>query len=405
MSSFTLAGSEQSASDSSRNRESNYALTYLPAIDGLRGLAVLLVVWYHTPFLFTHVTALHEGALWRMSTAGWIGVDLFFVVSGFLITSILLRITEIEGSLLVFWYRRGLRILPLAMLYLSILYLNTALHDPIGILNNFDAWVPYFFYMGNLHIAINGWQPIVVMILWSLAVEEQFYILWPALVHYLTRRKLLTFSGMIIALSPLARHFIDQTAGYPAVYVLTICRLDALAAGAVLAVLISSDAWKELTTFWCRKLAPLALAVFLLTFVVPFSPSFPNTRPSYFTMFGYTWISIALAILVGASVTCSGWVRSVLGSRILIFVGKRCYGFYLWHSLVAAVVKKLVTALSFHIGFYGLIAIWLICLPVVVSISWYIFERPILNLKRLCSYPNRKKLPFLPGTQLARINS
>src|SRR5262245_16729013 len=278
-----------------------------------------------------------------MSTAGWVGVDLFFVVSGFLITSILLRVTAVEGSLQMFWYRRGLRILPLAVLYLSILYLNAALHDPLGILKNFDAWLSYLFYMGNVHIAIHGWQPIAVMILWSLAVEEQFYIVWPVLVHYLTRRHLLIFSVIMIVLSPLVRSLIDQTVGYPGVYVLTICRLDALAAGAILAILVSHEAWKEKTTFWCVKLAPLGLAVFLITFLVPFGPSFPTTRPSYFTVFGYTWIAIALAILLGASVTCGGWVRSVLGSRILIFVGKRCYGFYLWHSLVAAVVTKLVT--------------------------------------------------------------
>src|SRR5215831_3008114 len=101
-------------------------LTYLPAVDGLRGIAILLVLWYHAPFLFRDLpefSAHHSpwvdlGLAGIMSLGGWIGVDLFFVVSGFLITTILLRLQAGRGSLWPFWGRRALRILPLAMLYL-----------------------------------------------------------------------------------------------------------------------------------------------------------------------------------------------------------------------------------------------------------------------------------------------
>jgi peptidoglycan/LPS O-acetylase OafA/YrhL len=371
------------------------AIEYLPSIDGLRGIAILLVVWYHAPFLFSDGTRFPQEILlgnfqmifWGLSLAGWIGVDLFFVVSGFLITSILLRSRDAGSSLQVFWCRRGLRILPLAVLYLSILQLNTVLHDPLGVLSHFDEWLVYLFYFGNVHIALHGWQPVVIMILWSLAVEEQFYIAWPVLVHWLSRKRLFVLSVVIIALSPLARGLVSYTYGYPAVYVFTLCRLDAIASGAVLALLINSQRWNAQTIIACRKLAPLAFFVLLTTFVVPLSPSFPQMRPQIFTLFGYTWIGIAFAVLVGASLRCEGWAWSLLNARVLTFVGKRCYGLYLWHALMAGLVKKLADTSFVPLGFYWQLSLWLFGLLVVASMSWSFFEQPILNLKRLVPYP------------------
>jgi peptidoglycan/LPS O-acetylase OafA/YrhL len=387
-----------------KNERDNYSPSYLPTIDGLRGIAILLVLWYHIPFLFTTVTALPENMFWRMSTAGWIGVDLFFVISGFLITGILLRYT-VDGSLQAFWFRRGLRILPLAILYVLLLQLNVMFHDPLGILTNFEAWSAYVFYMGNVHIALAGWQPLCIMILWSLAVEEQFYLLWPVLVHHISRRHLLISACLIIGVSPIARSIVDSIYGYPAVYVFTLCRLDALSAGAVLALLLSSEVSRVPTKMWCRKLALPAMALVLMSSLAPFSPSFPSTHPTYFTVFGYTWIALAFAVLVGAGIGSGGWIRSILSHTVLMFIGKRCYGFYLWHVFIAAVVMKFLSIISWNLGFYGRITMWSISLSLVVSASWYFFERPILNLKRLCPYPvyeERRKV--LPGTQLARVD-
>jgi peptidoglycan/LPS O-acetylase OafA/YrhL len=369
------------------------SIEHIPAIDGMRGVAILLVAWYHAPFLFRDAAGfpqeisggLIQKVFWGMSTAGWIGVDLFFVISGFLITSILIRECASKGSLRVFWHRRALRILPLVVLYLSLLKLNVTLGDPLGMLSSFDAWPAYLFYIGNFHIAINGWQPVVVMILWSLAVEEQFYIIWPFLVHHVSFRKLILTCLIILTLSPIARAITYWTLDYPAVYVLTVCRLDGLAVGTILALLIHTDKWKVQALDSCRKLAPLALLAVFTVLLGPFSPSFPQTRPLLFTLFGYTWIAISFGLLVGASLQCTGWARSLLCWPILTFVGKRCYGFYLWHALVAAMVKKIVDSLQLDVGFYGLLCLWIISLIAVATASWCFFERPILNLKRLVS--------------------
>ena len=132
-------------------------------------------------------------------------MDLFFVISGFLITSILIRLRDGGGSSWVFWGRRGLRILPLAMLYLLVLFVLTWLGDPLKLLPHFEGWAWYAFYLGNIHIAIYGWQPLAVMILWSLAIEEQFYLVWPLLVRACGRHRLLWWSGGLMVVAPVTR--------------------------------------------------------------------------------------------------------------------------------------------------------------------------------------------------------
>src|ERR1041384_7976922 len=141
----------QSHSPYSRASSSHCSFTYMPTVDGLRGMAILLVLWYHAPFLFRDLPEFSAqlspwamlGVIGRMSLGGWIGVDLFFVVSGFLITSILLGVRETGGSLLVFWQRRALRIFPLAVLYLVALFVLVRLGDPLKTLASFDAWPWY----------------------------------------------------------------------------------------------------------------------------------------------------------------------------------------------------------------------------------------------------------------------
>jgi peptidoglycan/LPS O-acetylase OafA/YrhL len=120
------------------------------------------VLWYHAPFLFRDLPEFVSqqtpwamlGLLGRMSLGGWIGVDLFFVISGFLITSILIRLRDGAGSSWLFWGRRGLRILPLAMLYFLVLFVLTWLGDPLKLLPHLEGWAWYAFYLGNIHIAI-----------------------------------------------------------------------------------------------------------------------------------------------------------------------------------------------------------------------------------------------------------
>ena len=372
---------------------SNYPIhPYMPVIDGLRGIAILLVLWYHAPFLFRQLSQFSDqqnpwttlGLFWVMSLGGWIGVDLFFVISGFLITLILLRVRHSHGSSLAFWARRALRILPLAVLYFFVLAGLVALGDPLHILPGFDGWAWYAFYLGNIHIALYGWQPLAVMILWSLAIEEQFYLVWPFLVRMYNARYVLSCSiGLIIA-APVIRAIMFSAAEYPATYVFTLCRLDALASGAVIAVLYTAAESRQRLIAACKKLTVPALVIVMITVLVPFSPSFPPTRPWLFTVVGYSLLAASFAVLLAVSLETEGLLNDLLTSRILTFIGRRCYGLYLWHVIAGGLA---VAALQqWEVGFYAHVMLWLIILLTMASGSWFFFEEPILRLKRVVPY-------------------
>ena len=379
-------------SDSSVRPSGGNVLGYLPEVDGLRGIAILLVLWYHAPFIFQRIPEFSvQGSPWamlgpfgRVSLGSWIGVDLFFVVSGFLITLLLIGGKERGGSLLVFWQRRALRILPLAIFYLVSLLLLVRLGDPLNILASFDAWPWYVFYLGNIHIALHGWQPLAVMILWSLAIEEQFYLLWPFLVQMYNAHQLLRCSIACMLIAPLVRALTLTVADYPATYVFTFCRFDALAAGSVVAVLYNSRNWCDHVMASCKRLAAPALVVIILTLLVPFSPSVPQTRTWFFSVFGYSWLAISFAILLMASLGTTGLIKFLLTSPILRFLGRRCYGLYLWHVVAGGIAMTVLG--QWQVGFYGHTILWLIILVGVSSASWLLFEEPILRLKRLFSY-------------------
>jgi peptidoglycan/LPS O-acetylase OafA/YrhL len=382
----------------SRPSFNHATFSYVPAVDGLRGIAILLVLWYHAPFLFRNLPefSTHHspwnvlGLAGIMSLGGWIGVDLFFVISGYLITSILIRLPDASRSLWLFWGRRGLRILPLAMLYLLALLVMKSLGDPLKMLPQFEGWAWYAFYLGNIHIAIYGWQPLAVMILWSLAIEEQFYLVWPVLVRLCNTRRVLWWSGGLMVVAPVVRAFMLSVADYPATYVFTLCRLDALAAGAVVAVIFSKPEWQAGASNICKRLAPIAMVILFMTFLVPFSPSFAETRPWFFSVFGYTWLAVSFGIVLGAVLNVQGILGAFLNAPFLTFVGKRCYGLYLWHVLVAALVTA--TVRPWQVGFHAHMLLWVVTLLIIASGSWLMFEEPILRLKRFLPYVKRQSV-------------
>lgn len=374
------------------------AISYLPTLDGLRGIAILLVLWYHAPFLFQYVQDLGDeptpwsmlGIFGTMSLGGWIGVDLFFVISGFLITSILIQMQAGCISPLVFWGRRALRIFPLGGTYLLILFILTFLGDPLRMIPQFEGWAWYVFSLGNIHITMYGWQPLALMILWSLSVEEQFYLVWPLIVRMVVHNRLIWWIAGIILAGPLVRAMTLSIADYPGTYVFTLCRIDALAAGALVSVLLNSQEWRQRTLRASERLVLPAIGLIVLTFLIPFSPSLPETRPWFFSVFGYSWLSVSFAVCLAASVDATGlWYRA-LTSRVLTFLGRRCYGLYIWHVLVASMILEALRPL--HVGFYGHVLLWVVALLIVASGSWVLLEEPLLRLKYMIPYG--KKLPI-----------
>jgi len=238
----------------------------VPELDGIRAIAVWTVLIHHVVYgwpnpigTFTHIPA----AVLQTISHGWLGVDLFFVLSGFLITGILLDTKERPHYFRNFYVRRVLRIMPLYVVYVGVCWVFYRGYRSFFILSTLFA--------ANLAPLFGVPVPHGPGVLWSLAVEEHFYLIWPLLVFLLSRRKLTVLAIMIIVMTPIARGLavtngMDVTA---AVYSYSWFRFDGLALGAILAIWIRSPKASDANSY--RLAACLLGAAILITLVgLPF---------------------------------------------------------------------------------------------------------------------------------------
>lgn len=318
-------------------REPAFALGRRPALDGLRAIAVLLV-------LLTHAGVPH------LEQAGAVGVTLFFVLSGFLITRLLMEERERTGGINFrrFYARRARRLLPALVALLVFDGLIRALSGqsliPVAVAATYTA---------NIAPSAFGVMLRELEHTWSLALEEQFYLLWPALMVVLVRTRFALPALVTGALASAALRVGLWAGGADAarVYIAPDTRADALLVGCLLGLTINNLHRPGRFT--------AAAAAVALAFVCTL---------------GYVGILWALlpaavcgAVLVAWSLEHRGW----LASRPLVFVGRVSYGLYLWHYPVALVVRE-------HLGVAGLpVTVALSFLLAVVS--WHVIERPFLR--------------------------
>jgi peptidoglycan/LPS O-acetylase OafA/YrhL len=352
---------------------------HVPELDGIRGLAALAVVAFHAPTLL-------DGAHWstaaaRWTRGGWLGVDAFFALSGYLITRGLLKAREEPHYFARFYGKRALRILPLYFLYLGALVLASPLlparyYDPAeGDLAFFAT------LMGNIPDAVGRYPGACLSPLWSLAVEEHWYLLWPLLVWQRTARRLIAVCAGIFLVAIGTRALAETFLAPHASHMLTPCRLDGLAAGAVVSLFarLRGDAS---VAAWCRDWAPFAVATLLLVALTPFGPSiFPYVYPSeLFQRVGHSATAVAAAVLVGASgygAERTRWLRW----RPLVHVGQVSYGIYLLHAAVGAALTLGVpgiTRLPLELGCPLLMAATVF----VATVVHRLVEAPALRLRR-----------------------
>ncbi|MCA9081017.1 MAG: acyltransferase [Planctomycetaceae bacterium] len=202
----------------------------MPELDGVRGLAIAMVIAFHLVQAMPVISQALPRHVITVSRLGQTGVDLFFVLSGYLITSILLRQRGCTGALKNFWGRRFLRIFPLYYVVLTLAWIVPQIRTlPVDVAAS-DAWL--WSYLANIPPTISH-QETSLPHFWSLAVEEQFYLFWPLLALMVTPRIVGRVSLALFVLAPIARWY-SVTIGWSAFYALP-CRMDALAAGAWLA--------------------------------------------------------------------------------------------------------------------------------------------------------------------------
>ncbi|HET8656560.1 MAG TPA: acyltransferase [Longimicrobiaceae bacterium] len=369
---------------------------HVPALDGLRGIAILLVLLRHLVLrpAGTPVDWLHQ-----VTRVGWVGVDLFFVLSGYLITGILLDTRGRPGYLRTFWVRRALRILPLYYGFLAF-YLWVIPHayprqaGAFAVLDRNQAWL--WLYGNNLLSAVEGVHlSFGLSHFWSLAVEEQFYLVWPIVVLLLPRRALLRICGGLALGAALLRVALIH-AGVPAgsIYGLTFTRMDGLLAGAAVAVLVRERGGARALLPAARWGASVGLAVLLA--LLPWAPSLMELSP-WMQRFGYSALALffASALVHCIAAPSGGALSKALNLRGLHFLGRHSYAIYVLHLpvlhflLSSRIYPEQMAALLGGTLLVGRLAFFLVAAALSVAVSWvvwHLWERPFLRLKARFPY-------------------
>ncbi|MEM6757488.1 MAG: acyltransferase [Planctomycetota bacterium] len=364
---------------------------HVTALDGLRGAAVLAVVFYHCLYLPGDNAVV--GFFNRLLLTGWVGVDLFFVLSGFLITGILLDTRKSGGGYFVpFYARRLFRIFPLYFLLLAIVFIGLPLVAP-GVVpedaQRSQVW--FWLHISNIYYALYYWSWGALSPTWSLAIEEQFYLVWPAVVLLCPPRALkwvcLGLAVMAFGLRVLGRW---ADFGPVAIYVFTLTRVDGLALGAWVAIMVRDGAMLKR---WGGPLITLAAVVGagMVAFVC-FYDRIDNLGRGGQTI-GYSAAAIAFAglILAASGATHANRLQSLCAAGWLRFFGKYSYAIYLFHRPVESFVNRVEARLGWETQ--GTVPLALLHVGLVLGVTtlvsvvtWYTFESRILKLKRYFPY-------------------
>lgn len=390
------------------------AIAYVPALDGVRGIAISGVLALHfgvAADLSNRFPGVASRWLERLFYAGWAGVDLFFVLSGFLITSILLASKDGPQYFRRFYGRRILRIFPLyyTALILGLVVLpRVAPEHAWGLLLDGEsggAWLwTYTFNIGLAFGLIAN--PIASLShFWTLAIEEQFYLAWPWLMKVTSPRALLRIclSVAIIALA-MRIAWVNLGFGWEGAYRFTLTRADSLTAGAAVAVLMRDEAWRsKLVTIapWALAIAAGGTAIILA--------SVPRFYPdeALVVTFGHSLIAFVSASLIVLALRHDAW--RWLAMRPLRALGKYSYGIYVWHFPLQ---RALLAWYGFHAPQPGASHVGDTVLFLLAGaggsvalgwISYHVIERPFLRLKRLFVYSEVEspRPPASPGAVLA----
>ena len=370
---------------------------HLPELDGLRGFAVLGVMIFH--FLQGLPTGgSPAGLVVKGSRLGQTGADLFFVLSGFLITGILLDTRRGPHYFRNFYARRTLRIFPLHYLAVALFYFVIGPLAGLGISPMRDqlwAWL----YLVNIPMTFAPETYRLPGHFWSLAVEEHFYLAWPLVVWGASRRGLVAICVTLIPLA-IGCRILLYSYGFTDFF-FTLCRTDSLAIGALVAILFR---WRVPGLRDMMIALAVAAAICIPLWVATGGEGIPAV-----TMTRSTLIAVAYAILLAATVVMPAdwWWKRLLSSSIPRFFGRYSYGLYVFHALISfpwkwedfrAAVPGEIPAMAAMCSVNGAISL------AAAMLSWNLLEKHCLRLKRYFEYPGRDACPRPGPTATARAS-
>ena len=302
---------------------------YSLELDGLRAFAILSVMVYHARNISSPGDASIETTLYGISEGGWIGVDLFFVLSGFLITGILLDAKASPSYFKGFYVRRALRILPLYYIVVAVAFVAVS----VGITSGTTDAAPYYVgYVQNWLKLSSGYRVEILAHFWSLAIEEQFYIVWPLLVFVVPRRWSVALCVVFLIGSCVGRYACVETGLLEAetTYYLTPIRMDGLALGGLIAALVRTPHGSSvLRRAWIPS---LALGAGIVVAIVLTTEGLRH-EDRLVTLWGFLPISLACGALVTATFVLpeQGRYRTLLRTPALRWIGRVSYGAYVFH--------------------------------------------------------------------------
>ncbi|MCH2616914.1 MAG: acyltransferase [Acidimicrobiales bacterium] len=374
----------------------NAGLPYMPGLDGLRALAVVAVIAYHSEI--------------ESVPGGFLGVEIFFVISGYLITALLLEEFNLNSAINLrqFWGRRARRLLPALFLYIggSVAFAYSMAEDVVPTKGEVLSTLGYVYNWFGIFQEISYTDVFerknFFHHLWSLAVEEQFYLLWPILLLCLQRyiHRKVTISLLILGITSSA--FLMWTMYQPfedplRVYYGTDTRASGLLIGALLAYIWRPWNAEKSELFPKGKDALLPVGLAALGILIWANTHYTLLMPDADQLFrgGLLMTSIATAIVIACVVTPNSNLNSILGLAPFVWVGKRSYGLYLWHWPVFQLTRERVDV---DINGWELFAVRMFVTLVLVEISYQCIERPIRERRMMRELAKVKKIKELKSS-------
>lgn len=359
----------------------------VPELDGVRGVAILFVIYYHYFHQRISVEVGTPIAFFKALTAStWSGIDLFFVLSGFLIGGILYDARASNFYFRTFYTRRVFRILPLYILFCLLFFLATqtlpaSRFDGLGTGGEPIPWLAYATFTQNFWIASHAtWVPFWLTVTWSLAIEEHFYLVCPFLIRYV--KKIVIALVIIIVAAPffrIAAYLFYQSD--IAAYVVSPGRADALGLGVLGAILLRREKFRN----WLHEHPSELWGSFwvLQAGVLLISTNDPHHSGMIMMTLGYTWLSCYyLCVLLIAVSQRDSLLSRILRSRPLIWIGSIAYGSYLFHQFVNSILHALIFSAAPTVSGVKEILTTLLAVGLTFALarlSWVYFEWPLLS--------------------------